>query len=327
MLRAPRRYAAKVPEQLITVEPVEDDLTPERIDERLAGGWFPWGQRWMTCRAWPMEDGPYDTVWVRVRLAARRPPDRWRRLAREGCTVSFHAQPQLDDEHQGLYERFRETRHPDWTEEAARLLLHGDTLSPLLVHTREIAVRDAGGRLLAFRWFLQGRAAIAGISSIYDTETDGLGTIARELADQWAAREGFTWSYPGYVWPGAADTWYYKIKRGRTEWLDPEQGRWRTWDGDEPRPEDLVLAEMWRRLEQLGAVVTYGGWAAPCVDPTIRGLATPYFVVGNVDGEEVTVFVWNLHHRRYEELRVIVRASAEANAEDAGEGPSPGPPE
>ncbi len=52
---------------------------------------------------------------------------------------------------------------------------------------------------------------------------NGLGTIARELADQWAVRAGYTWSYPGYVWPGAADTWYYKIKRGLTEWLDPSK--------------------------------------------------------------------------------------------------------
>jgi arginyl-tRNA--protein-N-Asp/Glu arginylyltransferase len=313
-----------VPEQLITVEPVEADLTPERIDERLAEGWFPWGQRWMTCQAWPMEDGPRDTIWVRVRLAPRRLPDRWRRLTREGCTVVFHAEPVLDDEHQRLYERFRETRHPDWTKEAQNLLLHDDSISPLLAHTREIAVRDAGGRLCAFRWFLQGKVAIAGIASVYDTQRDGLGTIARALADRWATRSGFTWSYPGYVWPGAADTWYYKIKHGHTEWLHPEEGRWRAWDGDEPRPDDLVLAEMRRRLAQLGEVVTYGGWAAPCVDPSRGGLASPYFVIGGLDGNVLTVFVWNFHHRRYEELQVMVQREAEATTDEAA---PVGPPE
>ena len=313
-----------MPEQLITVEPVEADLTPERIDERLAGGWFPWGQRWMTCRAWPMEDGPRDTVWVRVRLSPRRPPERWRRLAREGFTEVLHDAPVLDAEHQRLYERFREARHPDWTEEAARLLLHGEAASPLLAGTREVAVRDAEGRLSAFRWFLQGKAAIAGIASIYDTERSGLGTVARELSDGWAVRAGYTWSYPGYVWPGAAAPWYYKIRRGCTEWLDPEQGRWRAWDADEPRPDDLVLAEMRRRLAQIGDVLCYGGWAVPCVDPTSRGLASPYFVAGAVEENELTVVVWNIHLRRYEELRVIMKSSAE---ESEAEGPFASQPE
>lgn len=311
-------------ERLITVEPVEADLTPERIDERLAEGWFPWGQRWMTCQAWPMEEGPRDTVWVRVRLAPRRLPDRWRKLARTGHTAVFHQAPVLDLEHQRLYERFRETRHPDWTEEAANLLLHDDSLSPLVAYTREIAVRDAEGRLCAYRWFLQGRAAIAGIASVYDTAQDGLGTIARELSDGWATKAGYTWSYPGYVWPGAADTWYYKIKRGCTEWLDLEQARWRAWDGDEPRPDDLVLAEMRRRLAPLGDVVSYGGWAAPCVDPTRGGLASPYFVIGGVEGNVLTVFVWNTHHRRYEELQLTVQIETEASE---GEGPLAGPTE
>ena len=315
------RYAARVPDKLITVEPIEADLTPERIDERLSGGWFPWGQRWMTCRAWPTEDGPRDTIWVRVRLSARRLPDRWRRLARDGYAAAFHAEPVIDAEHQRLYDGFREARHPDWTEEAASLLLHAGAVSPLFAHTREIAVRDAGGRLRAFRWFLQGRAAIAGISSIYDTDTSGLGTVARALADQWAARAGHVWSYPGYVWPGAADTWYYKIKPGCTEWLDPEQGRWRAWDGDEPRAEDLVLAEIRRRLAPFGEMVCHEGWAASSVAPTSGGLTAPYFVVGGAEGNELTIVVWNSHLRRYEELRVIVPGDDEASAP---EGPSAG---
>ncbi|APR86051.1 Hypothetical protein A7982_11400 [Minicystis rosea] len=300
-------------EQLITVEPVEADLTQERIDERLAAGFFPWGQRWMTCRAWPMEDGPRDTIWVRVRLAPRRLPERFRRLEREGYSVSFHQEPLLDDEHQALYERFRRTRHPDWTKEVASLLRHDETVSPLFANTREITVRDGAGRLAAFRWFLQGKAAIAGISSIYDTETSGLGTIARALSEQWAVRAGYTWSYPGYVWPGAEDTWFYKIKKGATEWLEPDLGDWRAWDGNEPNPDDLVLADMRRRLAQLGDVLAYGGWAAACVDPSRRGLASPYFVVGAVNGDELTVVVWSFHRRRYEELRVMVQRDAATN--------------
>lgn len=298
--------ARAVQEHLIAIDPVEPDLAPGIIDERLAAGWFPWGQRWMTCRAWPMDDGPRDTIWVRVHLVRRPPSDRERRLRREGCSFGFKDGPLFDDEHQELYTRFRETRHPDWVESAPHLLLSASgEASPLLAHTREIEVRDPSGRLIAYRWFLQGRAAVAGLTSIYDTERDGLGTVARSLADQWAAAAGYAFSYPGYVWPGAEDPWYYKIKPGRTEWLDPEDRRWRPWDGDEPQPEALILAEIRRRLQALGEVVHYPGWAIPCVDPTSRGLASPYFVPGEGQDGELSVIIWNHTAERYEELRVV----------------------
>jgi hypothetical protein len=307
--------------QLITVEPIEPELTPDRVDERLARGFFPWGQRWMTCLAWPMDEGPRDTVWVRVRLSPRRRSERARRFLRDGYTVALHDEPALDDEHQRLYERFRASRHAEWTEEAADLLLQSGAPSPLLARTRELAVRDAAGQLCAFRWFLQGERAIAGISSVYDTERSGLGSVARELADAWAQQAGMTFSYPGYVWPGAAETWFYKIKRGATEWLDVDGGRWRAWDGDEPRPEKLVLAEMRRQLEPLGDVVSYRGWAAPCVEPSLRGLTAPYFVVREVRGNELTLVVWDFERRRHEQVRVLVPTDDEAPAEsDATDG-------
>lgn len=308
-----------MPDHLISVEPVEAELTPELIDARLAAGWFPWGQRWMTCRAWPMDDGPHDTIWVRVRLAPRRLPDRARRLTRTGAKVEWLPSPRIDAEHQELYARFRETRHPDWTEEAASLLQHDGGASGLIAHTREIAVRDAAGRLMAFRWFLEGRHAIAGLSSVYDTSIEGLGTVARALADQWAVSAGLVWSYPGYVWPGAEDPWYYKIKPGRTEWLDPTLHVWRAWDGDEPRPELLALAEIRRNLALLGEVLHNPGWAAPCVDPSSRGLSSPYFVVGQIEGNELTIVVWNMREECYEELRVVQQTEATATppAEEA----------
>lgn len=296
-----------MPDKLITVDAVEPDLTPARVDERLAEGWFPWGQQWMTCRAWPMEEGPRDTIWVRVRLALRPLRDRARRLLREGCTVSVSPRAALDDEHQELYARFRASRHPEWTETAEGLLLHDDSESPMLARTRELAVRDREGRLIAYRWFLQGETAIAGIASVYDTTRDGLGGVARALSDRWAAQEGLIWSYPGYVWPGAEDTWFYKIKPGRTEWLDPKAKAWRDWDSDPPDPEDLTLAEIRRQLGNLGEVIHYPAWAVPCVNPESRGLPSPYFVAGTVEGDQLTVYVWSLSEQKYESLRVLVQ--------------------
>lgn len=294
-----------MPEHLIRIAPIEPDLTGAMVDARLAAGFFPWGQQWMTCRAWPMEDGPHDTIWVRVRLAPRRPSDRTRKLSREGCTVAVCAGPVLDEEHQRLYDRFRADRHADWTPEVGDLLLHDDTVSPIFGRTRELTMRDANGELIAFRWFLEGEEAIAGIAAIYDTTRSGLGTVARALADQWAFEEGLRWSYPGYVWPGAEDPWYYKIRKGCTEWLDPATGRWRGWDGDEPRAEALGLAEMRRRLAVLGDVVYYPGWVVPCVDPASQGLPAPYFVAGPADGDELIVVTWNLTAGDYEQFRVV----------------------
>ena len=312
--------------QLITLEPVEDDLSPAHIDARLAEGWFPWGGQWMTCRAWPIEEGPCDTIWVRVRLAVRPPSDRRRRLVREGCRIEKYDAPLFDEEHQRLYDTFRTTRHPDWVKDAAALV-RSQNESPFLPRTREIAVRDAGGRLIAFRWFLDGGVAIAGMTAIYDTARDGLGTIARTLADEWAAREGYQWTYPGYVLPGAGDPWYYKIKRGRTEWLDPDRGHWRAWDGDEPDPERLALAEMRRQLAPLGEVTAYPAWALPYLDPTSNGLASPYYVAGPESDGELTLVIWNPERGRREELRVVRRARVavgEAAGPPDGEGDGDG---
>lgn len=313
-----RVYSPPVSDQLITIEPVEPDLTPARIDERLAAGWFPFGQRWMTCQAWLMSDESCDTIWLRVRLAPRPPTDRWRKLLREGCVATWHAAPRFDDEHQRLYERFRATRHPDWVEEVARIVISEEP-SPLLARTRELAVRDAAGQLLAYRWFVEGERAIAGLTSIYETSRSGLGGIARALADDWAARAGLTWTYPGYVCPGGRDDMFYKIKPGRTEWLDPEADRWRPWEGAGPDPDTLVLAELRRRLGAIGEVVHYPGWALPCIDPTSRGLRSPYFVVGSAEDDEMTIVVWSRERARYEELRVqrLVEGGGEDEPEHA----------
>ena len=300
-------------EPLIQVDPVELDLTPERIDDRLAAGWFPWGQRWMTCRAWPMDEGPADTVWVRVALDRRTVPERWRRMLRAGCTVSWHDGPRFDHEHQDLYARFRATRHPTWVEESAALLVTNER-SRLLDRTREMAIRDAAGRLIAYRWFLEGRTAIAGMSAIYDTARPGLGSVARFLADDCAFRAGHAWSYPGYVLPGAKEHWFYKIRPGRTSWLDPETGRWRSWDGDEPIPDTLVLAEIRRRLALRGEVVHYPGWAFACIEPHRGGFCEPYYVVASANGPEMILVVWDHATQQYGELPVTVRSPEETPA-------------
>lgn len=295
-----------MPAPLLALQPVEPDLSPDRVDQRLAAGWFPFGQAWMTCRAWPDDEGlPHDTVWVRVRTVPvpRRPSDRQRRLWREGASASLLPHPVFDDEHQALYERFRAELHPDWeTEQVSELLVWSSQQpGPLLASTRELAVRDAQGRLLAFRWLVLGRSSIAGVSAIYEPRLDGLGTLARALADRWAGEQGLGWTYPGYVRPGSPDPWHYKIKVGRTEYLDPERGRWLPWVGEGPAPQDLCLAEMRRRLARVGEVHLNASWAAACFHPASRGLVVPYFVPGVADGRSTAV-VWDLAARRYEVL-------------------------
>lgn len=290
---------------LIALEPVEPELDGARIDARLAQGWFPYGQRWMTCRIWPEEAAPpHDTVWLRVRLAAQRRSDRLRQLARQGGTLEWTSAPRFDAEHQELYSRFKAGLHPDWyTEIVWGLLLDGEQLpGPMFHHTREIAVRDREGRLLAFRWFLQGQASIAGIACVYDPERSGLGTIARALADRWAFEQGLTWTYPGYVRPGFVDPWDYKVKEGRTEWLDPDTGQWHPWESGGPPLSRLSLAEMRQRLADRGVVEPYRWWEVSTFDPTSRELPVPFYVAGARHGRNVAVTVWDVVNKRYVEL-------------------------
>ncbi len=312
-----------MPTRLITLEPIAAELVPADVDDRLAAGWFPFGQRWMTCRAWPSREGvPWDTVWIRVALEIRRPSDRHRRLLRAGYTTTWHAQPVFDDEHQDLYTRFRDTLHPDWETTEAPGLLRADDATRLLDHTREIAIRDPLGNLVAFRWFVQGQTAIAGVSAVYDPTVEGLGTIARTSADQWAARAGLRWTYPGYVLPGSPDPWYYKLQAGRTWWLDPSRHayRWRDWEADPPRQEQLTLARMRGHLEILGEVETYPYWANPCFDGS-RGLDTPYYVVGSEEGDRRQLYTWDVATERYETLHVIVQRREPSGGEDPSDLP------
>jgi hypothetical protein len=259
---------------------VEPDLTPQRVDERLAAGWFPFSQFWMTCRLWPDEvETAVDTVWIRTRLTQCRSPDRHRKRLKEGMSVEWSPQPVFDAEHQALYERFR-TTHPTWRTGPVSGLLYDEGMlpGPLMARTREIRLRDRSGRLLAFRWYLEGKDAVAGITAVFDPDEPGAGTSARWAADQRACADGFTLSYPGYVRPGAREPWHYKLAAGRTEWLDPETGLWRDWDADEPDPNELLKARMREKLAVVGPIEPYPAWANPWYDARSRELPAPWFV-------------------------------------------------
>jgi hypothetical protein len=294
---------------LVAFDVIEPELTGARVDERLAAGWFPYGQHWMTCRVWPEDGGmPQDTVWVRVRLGPRSRGDRARKRIRDGLVVEDLDHPVFDAEHQGVYERFRVT-HPTWrTGPVSGLLLdEAQPRGPLFARTRELALRDGNGRLLAFRWYVRGEHAIAGVTSVYDPAESGLGTLARRLADEHAWLDGLTWTYPGYVRPGSKIPWDYKIREGRTEWLDIDTWTWRPWDEDPPQPPKLTVAELRGRLAPLGAVLEYPRWAAPWFDANNRELPMPWFVVAATEGDRKAVVVWDLSRKRYQTLMVEPR--------------------
>lgn len=289
---------------MILFQRAESNLTAERIDRRLEGGWFPYGTSWMTCRLWPDEHAvAADTVWLRVRLTERRAPERLRRALRNGLTVAYGA-PQFTREHQLLYERFRATR-PSWGEPNVReLLLHHQPPGSLLRFTREVSLREASGRLVAFRWYLEGANTVAGITSVYDPSLDGLGTAARFLADQWAWQHGKRWTYPGYVRPGASDDMMYKVVRGQTEWLDATTGAWRAWDLAPPDVEQLDLAETRRQLSRYGTPQEYFPWAVAWFHPDSAELPAPLYVTLEERGRWMRIIVWDYVGRRFRVLYV-----------------------
>lgn len=293
--------------RLIRIDAVEPDLEQARVDHRLAEAWFPYGESWMTCDAWPDDDGaPHDTVWIRVRLEPGRLPDRWRPWRRAGWTARLTPHVCVDEEHQALYERFRALRHPDWhSERATELLLHTATDGGALwQHTWELSVRDERGALRGFRWFVVGRHAVAGVAAVFDPSFDGLGSVCRALADREAHGAGRVWSYPGYVRPGIAAHWLHKVKPGRSEWWDFRRRQWRPWDADPPQVEQLAVAEVRHRLAPFGPLQSYPRWAAGCFEPDSRELDSPLYVEINPGKDVRTLLLWDLDRQRYVPIRV-----------------------
>lgn len=202
-------------------------LSPEELDEFLHGGWFRIGQALMTCRVVQFEGVLRPAIWTR-QVLDRAPLTRSNRklMARNHKLYRVEEGPVvLDDEHEALYQRYRQGARGERSETLVDFL-YGESSTDVFP-TREIRVFD-GDRLVAFSWFDLGRETVQSLMGVYDPALSrhSLGYWTMLLEVEHARRTGRRFFYPGYVLPGdpAMD---YKLRLGDVEFLHPDAGQWR----------------------------------------------------------------------------------------------------
>jgi arginyl-tRNA--protein-N-Asp/Glu arginylyltransferase len=205
-------------------------LPPEDLDGYLAGGWFRIGQAMMTCRVVLFDGQLRPSVWTRLPLhdlALSRNSRKLlaRNLARYRVEVGSIT---VDDEREALYQRYRSNARGDRSPTLDDFL-YGDSDRDVF-DTRELTLRDPGGRLVAFSWFDLGRDSLQSLLGVYEPSLarDSLGLTTLLVEARWAADQGLLYHYPGYVLPGDPSM-DYKLRLGdQMEFLDPFGKDWRT---------------------------------------------------------------------------------------------------
>ncbi len=308
-------------------------LSGDELDRYLARGWYRIGPTMMTCRFVHFDGELRTAVWTRLDLADYR----MRKSARRTLNrVERHlhisiGEPVLDQEHEAVYQRYREIARGERSSSLHDFLYGDRDPRTDVFDTREVRFTHPDGRLAGFSWFDLGSTAIQSLVGVYDPEVANLSVgFASMLAEiRWAQRHDLRWFYPGYVLPGAP-AMDYKLRVGPMDYLT-DDGHWRPWaelDRDqlptEVLEERLAAAEV--HLTDRGIAFErhlYPMFEAPAWHNNLATCLTEPLILLVPGGRHrsVRVVYWDLEREAYR-LRRCVRASAIARAasDDEGEG-------
>jgi len=307
-------------------------LSPFELDHYLATGWFRIGQTLMTCRVVLFDGALRTALWTRLPLADHRfrksSRKQLNRVRRE-FTVKVRRGPVIDQEHESLYQRYRQVargeRSPTLDD-----FLYGDSEPLELFDTWETQVFDQG-RLVAFSWFDLGQSSAQSLMGVYDPDYRryGLGFTTMLLEIEHATAVGKDWFYPGYVLPGepAMD---YKLRIGDVEYYDADAGTWNPWS--EVEQHELAETQLRRALReaanQLAAegvrvvMRMYPMFEAPAWhDQLVQCLEAPLVLVCDPRplARRQVLITYDLDRKQYEIIR-CARASAMALTHDGDVG-------
>lgn len=307
-------------------------LSPFELDAYLATGWFRIGQTLMTCRVVLFDGALRTALWTRLPLAdhtfrksARKQLSRLRR----NFTVKVRQGPVIDQEHETLYQRYREIARGDRSPTLDDFL-YGDSEPLELFDTYETQVYD-DGKLIAFSWFDLGSESAQSLMGVYDPDYRkfGLGYATMLLEIEHAVSLGKQWFYPGYVLPGepAMD---YKLRIGDVEFYDADTGQWRPWS--EVESHELAEAQLRRALRGAANHLAANGvrvvmrmypmFEAPAWhDQLVQCLEAPLVLVCDPRplARRQVLVTYDLDHKQFEMLR-CARASAMALTHDGDVG-------
>jgi arginyl-tRNA--protein-N-Asp/Glu arginylyltransferase len=304
---------------------LEEAITPGELDRYLREGWYRMGTRMITCRFISIDEGAVAVLWSRTRLQDYQFSRSNRRLMRANrCRYSVREGPlSLDAEHEALYQRYLEVA-PGKRPPTLSQSLQGDQTEAHF-DTRELAMRDEHGQLVAFSAFDLGGESLQSVMGVYDPahKKASLGYWSLLLEVEHAIELGLRYHYAGYVL-AQGGTMNYKLRVGQIEFLDKDDGLWRQWSErdtvDDPgQLLDRMLTQLrdaLREHDTPSRIQNYRWFEARAASGVEALFEAPRVVVLGADAEDaITLLTWSFESKRYELVLCTPARVASASAD------------
>lgn len=218
-------------------------LSPQELDDYLANGWFRMNQTIFTTHFLQFNKVFYNAVWLRVHLTGYTASSRHTTILKNIKNFRVEVrQAQITQQHEALYERYKEGVTFDAYTSLYQLLLGGYTYN--IYNTKQVNIYD-GKLLIATGFFDIGKASAEGIVSIYDPayRKYSLGKCLIYSKIDYCRQLGLQYFYPGYAVPGYA-AFDYKLDIA-TEKIEYYNKALNTW------PAYTTMQEMYKPLDDM----------------------------------------------------------------------------
>lgn len=233
-------------------------LPPAELDVYLANGWFRMNQTIFTTHFLQFNKVFYNAVWLRVTLIDYTPGSAHKNLLKKIKNFRVEVkQAQITQQHEALYEKYKEGISFDAYASLYQLLLGGYSYN--IYNTRQVNIYD-GRQLVASGFFDLGRTSAEGIVSIYDPayRKYSLGKCLIYSKIDYCKQQGLQYFYPGYAVPGyAAFDYKLDIATEKIEYYHKGLNKWIAYTtmDDMYKPLDDMyahLAMLQNKLTRLG---------------------------------------------------------------------------
>jgi len=217
--------------KLVSMDPQIDEqfvewlVTPERLDELLAGGWRHFGPVFFRYSTMEWNGALVHVQPLRVVIEQACLSKSQRRVLRRNADLKLSVRPtKIDDERRRLFEAHRRR----FTEKAPEALEEYLGAQPAVCPCENVEMGlFQGERLLAASFLDVGRCAASSVYAIFDPGEGrrSLGTCTMLWEIQYARERGCRYYYLGYAFHESSKLDYKKRFKG-AEWYD-WQGHWR----------------------------------------------------------------------------------------------------
>ena len=233
-------------------------VSATELDEFLARGWRPLGQRIYTADFIQLELGEiFSVIPTRLPLTDYQWKKRHRKLLRRNNQrFSYRIGPASINEEKLRVNELYMAEHP--TKSTDELDIHTIHNGRRVFNTLECAVYYED-QLVAFSFFDVGATSAYSKAGIYDPafQKHSLGIYTMLLEIRWCQTEGLEYYYPGYISPDIP-LFDYKKEIGAIEFWDLRERTWHAFQEYEPSQHGPLgvmkhnLANAQQALEQLG---------------------------------------------------------------------------